>query len=135
MRRIGWLFFVGVTAWVMTVSVSVAQEPVQAPVEDWEPPMALEEEPEYSFGVVKSASESELVISEFDYDSGADKGVAYVLNPETEWENVSSPSEVKEGDEVDIDYLVKEGKKVAVLVAVAKPLDEDLEIESAPVQR
>lgn len=129
MRRIGWVLSILALTWGVGSGVSWAEEP-EAP-EQIQPqlPAALEEEPEYSFGVVKSASATEIVVSEFDYDTGQDKEVAYSITPETEWENVASPSEVKAGDEVDVDYLVKDGKNVAVLVAVAKPLDEGIEVE------
>ncbi len=85
------------------------------------PAGAAEEEPEYAFGTVKSASGDQLVINEFDYDTGEEKEMTYTVDAKTEFDNAASLKDVTAGDEVDIDYLVKDGKRVAVAVAVAKP--------------
>lgn len=98
-----------------------AAVPAAPAAEEPAAPAGAGEEPEYAFGTVKSASGNELVINEFDYDTGQEKEVAYAVDAGTEFDNVASLKEVAAGDEVDIDYLVKDGKRVAVAVAVAKP--------------
>ena len=82
-----------------------------------------EPEPEYAFGTVKSVGGDQLTINEFDYDTGKENEATYGLDSKTEYENVASPKEITAGNEVDIDYLVKDGKKVAVTVSVAKPVE------------
>ncbi len=82
-----------------------------------------EPEPDYAFGTAKSVTGSQLVINEFDYDTGEEKEAAYWLDAGTKYDNVASAAEIAAGDEVDIDYLVKDGKKTAVAVSVAKPLE------------
>jgi hypothetical protein len=82
-----------------------------------------EEEPEYAFGTVKSVSKDQLVVTEFDYDTGEEKEVAYSIDPKAEISGVNSLQEVASGDEVDVDYLVKDGKNVAVALSFAKPVE------------
>ena len=86
-------------------------------------PPSSEPEPDYAFGTVKSVNGDQLVINEFDYDTGEEKEAVYGLDSKTEYDNVASAKEIAAGDEVDIDYLVKEGKKTAVAVSVAKPVE------------
>ncbi len=86
-------------------------------------PVGTQEEPDYAFGTAKSVSGDQLMINEFDYDTGEEKEAVYFVNGKTEYDNVSSVSEIAAGDEVDIDYLVNDGKKVAVAVSVAKPVE------------
>ena len=80
-------------------------------------------EPEYAFGTVKSVSGDQLTINEFDYDTGKENEATYGLDSKTEYDNIASAKEITAGNEVDIDYLVKDGKKVAVAVSVAKPVE------------
>lgn len=96
-----------------------AQEAAQEPAE----------ETEFSYGTVKSVSGDQLVLSEYDYDQDKDVDVTYTVPPEAELENVTALSEVAVGDIVDIDFLVKDGQKVATLVTVEKPTEEDEDID------
>ena len=86
-----------------------------------------EQEPDYAFGTVKNVSGDQLMINEFDYDTGEEKEVTYMVDSKTQYDNVASLKEVAVGDEVDIDYFDKDGKKLAVTVAVAKPLEGETE--------
>ena len=125
-------------AWVVSILVlglvgigaaklSFAEDPPAKPAVVPPAGQPTEQEPDYAFGTVKSMSGDQLVINEFDYDSGAEKEVSYVVDSKTAYDNVASLKEVAVGDEVDIDYLEKDGKKVAVTVAVAKPLEGETE--------
>lgn len=85
------------------------------------------EEPEYTFGTVKSISGDQLVINEYDYDSGEEKEATYSIDPSVELHNVAAVTEIAVGDEVDIDYLVKGDKKTAIVLSVAKPIEGEAE--------
>ncbi len=86
------------------------------------------EEPEYTFGTVKSVTGDQLVINEYDYDTGEEREAAYTIDPAVELHNVAAASEIAVGDEVDIDYLMKGNTKTAVVLSVAKPIEgEDVE--------
>lgn len=91
-------------------------------------PAVSEEELEYTFGTVKSVTADAIVITEFDYDTGEEKDATYAIDPKIELNNVASLKEIVAGDEVDIDYRVdEEQKKVAKVIAVAKPLPAEAE--------
>lgn len=83
------------------------------------------EDLEYTFGTVKSVDGGQIVISEFDYDTGQEKEAAYEVDPKAELSNVKSLQEIKVGDEVDVDYRVEGEKKIAQAIAVAKPLQPE----------
>lgn len=114
--------FVGSRVWA-------EEAPVPAPVAVETPVVsdaAVDEgpEPEYAFGTVKQISGQELTLTEFDYDTNKEKEVSYTIDATAELNNVQSASEIVVGDEVDVDYFVRDGKNVAVVVAVAKPLND-----------
>ena len=88
-----------------------------------------EEKTEYSWGKVSSASSSQIVVREYDYDSDEDVDVTYTIDPKAELKNVDSLKSIAVGDSVDIEYVVKDGKKVAKVIAVEKSSQEE---ESTP---
>ena len=89
--------------------------PAAAPAAKAEP--TDEEALEYSYGVVNSVSATQLVVTEYDFETDADVTVTYELNDKTEL-TVASASEIKVGDDVEIDYKLENGKKVAVWVGI-----------------
>ena len=111
MRKTGVLAFILACGLLATagVGLSTAEE--------------VAEEPEYTFGTVKSVSGDQLVINEYDYDTGEEKEATYAIDPAVELHNVAAVSEIAVGDEVDIDYLDKGGKKTAIVLSVAKPIE------------
>lgn len=125
-----------IVVFVLVISVSFFLKPLYA-VETTTAPAAEtvgvpEEETEFSFGTVKSITEDQLVVSEYDYESNADVDVTYQVPAETEFENAASLKEIAVGDSVDIDFLVKDGQKKAVAITVEKPLTEDEELALVP---
>lgn len=118
MKRNGWIAAIFVLGFIGVLSARVLAEETTAAV-----PAVEQEEPEYAFGTAKSVEGDTLVINEFDYDTGEEKEAAYWVDSKTEYDNVASLKEVSAGDEVDIDYLMKDGKKIAVAVSVAKPVE------------
>ncbi len=80
------------------------------------------EELEYTFGTVKSVSADQIVINEFDYDTGEEKEQTYALDSKVELNNAASLQEIAQGDEVDVDYRVEGDKKIAQVISIAKPL-------------
>ena len=106
-------------------------EPAQEaePDQEVEPVPEAEQEPEleYAFGTVKSVGNGEIVVSELDYDSGQGKDEVYAVDPNVELHNAASLAQIVPGDEVDIDYQVEGDKKMAKVIAVAKPLPGGVE--------
>lgn len=87
---------------------------------------ALEDEgTEFSYGTIKSVSANQIVVSEYDYDQDKDVDVTYAVPAEAKFENAATLQEIVVGDAVDIDFLVKDGQKVASIITVEKPAEED----------
>lgn len=120
MAAIVWLLSV---AFLSAPALAAESSTAPAAVTAAAPAAPLEEEPDYAFGTAKSVNGDELTINEFDYDTGEEKEAVYYVDAQTEYDNVGSAKEIAAGDEVDIDYLVKDGKKVAVAISVAKPVE------------
>lgn len=79
-----------------------------------------EEETEYSWGTVSSISSNQIVVSEYNSETEENSEVTYTLDPNTKLENVDSLKDIAAGDNVNIEYVVKNGKKIAKIITVEK---------------
>lgn len=86
---------------------------------------AQEEDAEYSSGTAKSVSSDQIVVMEYDYDKDEDVEVSYVVDPKAELKGVASLEDIKVGDDIEVNYVTKDGKKVARVIAVEKPTEEE----------
>lgn len=86
-----------------------------------------QEEELYSYGTVVTASPTELTIEKYDIETDAETNESFVLDANTKFENNTTVANIKAGDQVDIYYVEKEGKKVATDVITFS--QEDLELE------
>ena len=111
MRKMGGLAFILACGLLATAGAGVSRGEEVA------------EEPEYTFGTVKSVTAAQLVINEYDYDTGEEREATYAIDPAVELHNVAAVTEIAVGDEVDIDYLMKGNVKTAVVLSVAKPIE------------
>src|SRR3989338_1019955 len=96
--------------------LALAQQPevpAVAPAEAEETAELGGEEAEFSYGMVKSVSADQIVISEYDYEADKDVDVTYTVPADVKIEGAASLQEIAVGDAVDIDFLVKDGQKVA----------------------
>ncbi len=84
-----------------------------------------EEEAEYTWGIVSSISAQQIVLSEYDYDTDEEVNVAYTLDPDLELKNLESLEEIVVGSDVWVDYVVKDGKKIAVGIELRMPSSEE----------
>lgn len=84
-----------------------AQQAPAAPVEA-ETPAVPEQEMQWVWGEVTTAGydAGELTVKYFDYDVEQDKEIMLLTDQDTLYENVSSLSGVKAGDNVSIDYII-----------------------------
>jgi len=104
------------------VPVSLAQEEV-APADA--PAAVAEDETDYSFGTVKSVGTDQIVVSEYDYEADKDVDVTYAVDASAQLENAASLKDIVAGDNVEIDFVNQDGKKVAKLISVEKPIAEE----------
>ncbi len=86
---------------------------------------ALDEETEYSYGTIANVGDGALQVKEYDYDSGADVSVDYTVDAAAKYEGANSLKDVAVGDNVEMDYLEKDGKRVIVSMSVEKPFTEE----------
>ena len=106
--------------------LSIAQEAKKdAPAAPATPPAAIpEEETEYTYGTVSSVSADQLVIKEYDYDNDQEVDITYTVGPDAKIQNAASLKDIVAGDSVEIDYVVKDGKRIVRNISVEKPLNE-----------
>ena len=83
-----------------------------------------EDTTEFSYGAVKSISENQVVVTEYDYDNDKDMDVAYSVPANVTLEGAAKLTEIVIGDAVDIDYVVKNGQKIASVISVEKGTEE-----------
>ena len=129
MKKMGVAFILalGFLGTARAVFAAEANPPADAAAPSEAP--TAEQEPEYTFGTVKSVSGDQLVINEYDYDTGEEREATYAIDPAVELHNVAAVTEIAVGDEVDIDYLMKGNVKTAVVLSVAKPIEGEENIE------
>jgi len=81
-----------------------------------------QEEAKHSCGTVASVSGDNITVSEFIYSetSGEEayQDVIYTVSKDAELDNIPSLEVLKDGVEVDIEYVEKEGKKEASYIFV-----------------
>ena len=85
----------------------------------------VEEETEYTWGIVSSVSSDQIVISEYDYDTEKEIEVTYAITSDTELKNVDSLKDIAIGGNVDIEYVVREEKRVAKIISVERLSNEE----------
>lgn len=97
-----------------------AAEPVAEPAQEPAPALGVTApvmETSFSYGVVKIAAVDQITVTEYDFDKEEDVEVVYAINAETKFVNFGSIAELKEADEVDIEYRLEGDKRIAVSVS------------------
>ncbi len=69
-------------------------------------------EDKFSFGKVVSVNAQEVMVKEYDFAKDADVEVSYTITAETELGNVNAVTDLAANDDIVIDYLEKDGKRV-----------------------
>ena len=92
-----------------------------------------EEDLDYSWGLVVRVFSSEIIVSEYDYDSDEEIDVVYKIDSDTELKNMESLEDLVEGDSVEIGYVVKGENKIIKTIRLEEPPEESfLEEEYRP---
>jgi len=80
----------------------------------WFSPIAVSEEQDslsnYADGTVVSVKPGTITISEYNFELDLTKDMVYEITSEAEFENADSLEDIKEGSEVSIEYVAKDGK-------------------------
>ena len=91
----------------------------EAPKTDQAAPAAPAEpadESDFAYGTVISVAPDKIVISEYDYDKDQEFESTYGIDTSTQYENAASINELKQGDEVEINFKKADDKKMAIQV-------------------
>ena len=127
-----------VRTWALMLSASLmawpavllAAEAMQdAELSDLPAPQEAEVETDYAYGTVTEVAPDRLVVSEYDEERGTTSPVTYLIDPQVVLTDVQAVGEIAVGDEVDIDYVMKDGQRVAMLIAVAQLSEEEADDE------
>ena len=70
-----------------------------------------------AFGAVVKASETEIVISQYNSEQEMDQEVTYTVDPQTHLEGAATAAEIAAGEEVEILYEEMDGKKAARFIS------------------
>ena len=89
--------------------------------------MPAENDVEYSYGTVVTVNKDsgEMTISEYDWSNDTEAEVTFAVDPKVELENVTDWKEIAAGSEVDIEYVMANGKKTARYISVYTMTDDN----------
>lgn len=86
---------------------------------------AQEEKIDYSWGVVVKVTPQEVTVLEYDYDLDEEVEIVYKVGRDTEFRSMAALNDLKEGDSVEIDYVLKGGNKVAKIISLEESFIEE----------
>ena len=96
----------------------------------WNSPARAQEEPsEYAYGTVASIGTDKLLVVEYDYGQDTEVEKTYLFDSQVQLKNVSSINEILVGDNVEIDYFIQGGNRVAQTISVEKSKKSENEIK------
>ncbi|MBF0618937.1 MAG: hypothetical protein HQL19_02090 [Candidatus Omnitrophica bacterium] len=70
------------------------------------------EEDKFSFGKIVSVAADQITVKEYDFTKDADVETSYAVTAETELGNINAVKDLVAGDDIVIDYVEKDGKRV-----------------------
>lgn len=76
---------------------------------------------EISYGTFVKAPAGEIILSEYDAEKDANVNMSYVFDANSTLSNASSVDKIPAGADIDIYYVVANGKKAAKNVVVEPP--------------
>lgn len=79
----------------------------------------------YTYGTVVNVSPESIEIVEYDDETYEEVQSAYQLNAQTQWVDGISYADIQIEDEVDIEYQMVEGARIAVSVEKYNQLEEE----------
>lgn len=93
-----------------------------------------EEDVQYALGDLVMKGENSLTLSEINYETEEETQETYVMDVDTQWDNIESINDLKEGDEVEVFYRVVDQKRMAMVVAKSEVEDEEVVVEEESVE-
>lgn len=118
-----------VAVFALALFCNTAHAQVPAAVSDPAAPVQGAEELSqytYSYGTVLKASNTEIVLQEYDYDSDVEKEVVYKIDPAIKLEGIKAVTELVADDVVEVYYKEENGAKVAKIIRKETVEEESL---------
>ena len=81
----------------------------------------------FSFGIVMSVSKDKITLQEYDFEQEKQIEVTYLIDSNTQFENVKSADEFVKDDEVEIYYKEANNEKTATVIVKYEVLEDDTE--------
>ncbi len=81
------------------------------------------DEMNYSYGKVLNITPEQIIITEYDYEKDKEVEITYKIDQTLVLQNITSLNDLAKGDEVEIYFEEKEGKKKAIIIS--RPEGED----------
>lgn len=102
--------------WVLAFVLGLA-----SPVFAAEDPLAADlDDAEYAYGTVAQVTPEALIIREYDFETGTTVEIAYQLDPQVIVNGVDTVQQIAVDDDVDIDYVTKDGRRLATVISVER---------------
>ncbi len=80
-----------------------------------------------AFGSVVKASETQIVISQYNSEQEMDQEVTYTVDPQTHIEGATTVAEIAAGEEVEILYEEMDGNKIARFISKELLPDDEMQ--------
>ena len=80
---------------------------------------------EYSWGIVTKISDKTINVLEYDYDRDQDAEIVYTIDPKVELMNIDYLEDLQEGDNIEIDFVVKGEKRIAKVISLEEVMPEE----------
>jgi len=87
----------------------------------------MDEMLEFTFGTLVRVSDDSITIMEYNFEEEKEMEQVYAVTEATEFVNVANLSALKIGEEIEIEFKVKDGQKVAMAIAKDDETTEELE--------
>ncbi len=102
--------------WVLALVLGLT-----SPVFAVEDPLAADlDDAEYAYGTVAQVTPEALIVREYDFETGTTVEIAYQLDPEVIVNGVDTVQQIAVDDDVDIDYVTKDGRRLATVISVER---------------
>jgi len=87
---------------------------------------SLDDMLEFTFGTLVRVSNDQITILEYNFDQEKETEQSYGVSSTTEFVNIENLAALKIGEEIEIEFKEKDGKKVAMAIAKDEetPLDD-----------
>ena len=81
----------------------------------------------YAYGEVVEVNTDSITVIEYDLETGSEKETVYFVKSDVKLENIDNITNLKKGDEIDLEYFVEEEKNKVVYIYVYSEEEDEVE--------